>query len=70
MIEIARILNPGIDTVVRTHSEEEAEFLRQERVGQVFMGEQELAAGMMVYVQERLGAEGPAPRGRTSTEVA
>jgi len=62
MIEIARILNPGVDTVVRTHSEEEAEFLREERVGRVFMGEQELAAGMMVYVEERLEAAGPAPR--------
>ncbi len=62
MIETARILNPGIDTVVRTHSEEEAEFLREERVGKVFMGEQELAAGMMVYVEERLEAAGSAPR--------
>ena len=61
MIEIARILNPGIDTVVRTHSEEEADFLRQERVGKVFMGEHEvLAAGMMGYVAERLGSDSPA----------
>ena len=45
MIEIARILNPSIDTVVRTHSEEEAELFRQEGVGKVFMGEHELARG-------------------------
>ena len=66
MIEIARILNPGVDTVVRTHSEEEAELLRQEHVGKVFMGEHELALGMIGYVEERLEAAGSAPRGRIS----
>ena len=60
MIEIARILNPGVETVVRTHSEEEAELLRQEHVGKVFMGEHELALGMMGYVAERLGSDTPA----------
>jgi len=59
MIEIARILNPSIETVVRTHSEEEAELFRQERVGKVFMGEHELAAGMMRHVAERLGSATP-----------
>ena len=54
MIEIARILNPAIDTVVRTHSEEEAELLRQERVGKVFIGEHELALGMTGHVVDRL----------------
>jgi CPA2 family monovalent cation:H+ antiporter-2 len=54
MMEIARILNPRIDTVVRTHSEEEAELLRKERAGRVFMGEHELALGMTRYVLERL----------------
>ena len=60
MIEIARILNPGVETVVRTHSEEEAELLRQEHVGKVFMGEHELALGMTGYVAERLGSGTPA----------
>ena len=60
MIEIARILNPAIDTVVRTHSEEEAELLRQERAGRVFFGEHELALGMTGHVVERLTAAGPA----------
>ncbi len=59
MIEIARILNPSIDTVVRTHSEEEAELFRQERVGRVFMGEHELALGMMRHVEERLSQGTP-----------
>lgn len=60
MIEIARILNPKIDTVVRTHSEEEAELLRQEHAGQVFMGEHELALGMTRHVLDRLAARSPA----------
>ena len=54
MIEIARMLNPGIDTVVRTHSEEEAELFRKENVGRVFMGEHELALGMTRHVLERI----------------
>ena len=57
MIEIARMLNPGIDTVVRTHSEEEAELLRKENVGKVFMGEHELALGMTRHVIERIADE-------------
>jgi len=54
MIETARALNPGIDTVVRTHSEEEAELLRKENAGRVFMGEHELAQGMSGFILERL----------------
>ena len=50
MIETARALNPNIKTVVRTHSDAEAELLRSERAGQIFMGEQELAKGMTEYV--------------------
>jgi len=56
MIETARVLNPGIETVVRTHSEEEAVLLRQENAGAVFMGEHELALGMTRHVLERLVA--------------
>jgi CPA2 family monovalent cation:H+ antiporter-2 len=39
--------------VVRTHSDQEAELLRQQ-AGRVFMGEHELATGMAGYVLERL----------------
>ena len=53
MIEIARTLNPRIETVVRTHSEEEAALLEKEHAGKVFMGEHELAAGMTRHVLER-----------------
>ena len=61
MIEIARKLNPRIDAVVRTHSDDEREFLERAQVGRVFMGEHELALGMTGYVLERFGV---APRER------
>jgi CPA2 family monovalent cation:H+ antiporter-2 len=57
MIETARALNPAIETVVRTHSEEEANLLREENAGTVFMGEHELALGMTRHVLERLAVE-------------
>ncbi|HEX9147442.1 MAG TPA: NAD-binding protein, partial [Candidatus Binatia bacterium] len=56
MIEIARTLNPRIETVVRTHSEEEAVLLEKENAGKVFMGEHELAAGMIRHVIEQFTA--------------
>ncbi|HEX2223469.1 MAG TPA: YbaL family putative K(+) efflux transporter, partial [Thermoanaerobaculia bacterium] len=54
MIETARLLNPGIETVVRTHTEEETELLRKEKAGKVFMGEHELALAMTRYVLEKV----------------
>ncbi|MCJ0763693.1 YbaL family putative K(+) efflux transporter [Variovorax terrae] len=56
MIGIARTLNPAIETVVRTHNEEEARLLEQENAGKVFLGEQELAQSMTRHVLERSGA--------------
>ena len=53
MVEIARMLNPRIEIVVRTHSDEEADLLRRDNVGEVFMGEHELAAGMTRHVLAR-----------------
>jgi monovalent cation:H+ antiporter-2, CPA2 family len=52
MIEVARTVNPRIQTVVRTHSEEEAVLLEQEQAGKVFLGEHELATGMIQHVLE------------------
>jgi CPA2 family monovalent cation:H+ antiporter-2 len=52
MIETARALNPQIQSVVRSHNEEEAELLRSERAGKIFIGEQELANGMAQHVLE------------------
>ncbi len=55
MLSHARELNPDIETVVRTHSEEEAELLRKSEAGQVFLGEQELASAMTRHVLDRTG---------------
>ncbi|MDD2728529.1 YbaL family putative K(+) efflux transporter [Malikia sp.] len=63
MVETARTLNPGIEIVLRTHSEEESVLLRKEGIDKVFFGEEELAKGMTGHVLERLGAKtgGQAP---------
>jgi CPA2 family monovalent cation:H+ antiporter-2 len=62
MIEIARMLNPRIETVVRTHSDEEAALLQKEHAGTVFMGEHELALAMSRFVLDKVaGASGSAP---------
>ncbi len=53
MIEIARTVNPRIETVVRTHSEQEAELLEKEGAGKIFLGEHELASSMSQYVLGR-----------------
>ena len=56
MIEIARTVNPRIETLVRTHSEEEAVLLEKENAGKVLLGEHELALAMTRHVLERYGA--------------
>ena len=45
----ARKINPGIDTVARTHSEGEQRYLEREGIGMAVMGERELALGMTRY---------------------
>jgi CPA2 family monovalent cation:H+ antiporter-2 len=55
MVDIARTLNPKIETLLRTHSEEEAALMRQEHLGTVFMGEHELARAMTRQVLIRMG---------------
>jgi CPA2 family monovalent cation:H+ antiporter-2 len=57
MLETARALNPAIETVLRTHSDEEAELFRREQAGEVFMGEHELAQGMARHVLARYGRQ-------------
>jgi CPA2 family monovalent cation:H+ antiporter-2 len=54
MAEVARMLRPAIEIVVRTHSDEEAELLRSENIGVIFMGEHELAMGMTEHVLKRM----------------
>lgn len=53
MAQTARTLNPGVEIVLRTHSEEESEMLRKEDIGKVFFGEEELAKGMTRHVLRR-----------------
>jgi CPA2 family monovalent cation:H+ antiporter-2 len=54
MLEIARRLNPLIEAVVRTHTDEEAALLQDTPGVTVFMGEQELAASMTRHLLHRL----------------
>jgi CPA2 family monovalent cation:H+ antiporter-2 len=60
MVETARALNPGIEVVLRTHSEDECELLRRDGVGTVVFGEEELAQGMLGHVLDRFARQGGA----------
>lgn len=53
MIETARTLNPAIETVIRSHNEDEARMLTQEAAVTVFLGEHELAQAMAHDVVRR-----------------
>jgi CPA2 family monovalent cation:H+ antiporter-2 len=55
ILELARQLNPHIDTVVRTHSESEFAYLKDQGVGHAVMGEQELARSMADYMLRSFG---------------
>jgi len=55
MVEVARMLRPAIEVVVRTHSDEEAALLRNENIGTIFIGEHELALGMTECVMKKMG---------------
>ncbi|MDP1537918.1 MAG: YbaL family putative K(+) efflux transporter [Burkholderiales bacterium] len=57
MMETARMLNPQITIIVRTHSDEEADLLLKEKADKVFIGEHELALGMTREVLERATAD-------------
>ena len=54
MIETAHILNPAIEIIVLTRSDEEARLLLSDRPDRVFVGEHELASGMTHYVLDRI----------------
>jgi CPA2 family monovalent cation:H+ antiporter-2 len=58
MIETARMLNPPIEIIVRTHNEEEAALLRKESGGTVLLGEHELALSMTRHVLIKFGKQG------------
>jgi monovalent cation:H+ antiporter-2, CPA2 family len=55
MVETAKTLNPRIEILLRTHTDEEAELLRRENLGTVFMGEHELAAAITRHAMLLLG---------------
>ena len=53
MVDTARALNPSIEIVLRTHSEDELQLLRNDGMGTVFLGEEELARGLAGHVVQR-----------------
>jgi CPA2 family monovalent cation:H+ antiporter-2 len=53
MVETARLLNPTIEVIVRTHSEDESELLTADGLGKIFFGEEELAKGMVDHIFDR-----------------
>jgi CPA2 family monovalent cation:H+ antiporter-2 len=53
MAATARALNPRIEIVLRTHSEDESRLFRRDGIGRVFFGEEELANGMTRHIVER-----------------
>ena len=59
MVDTARTLNPDIEIVLRTHSEEESALLRKEGIADIFYGEEELAKGMANHVLHRFAPAAP-----------
>ena len=57
MADTARTLNPGIEIVLRTQSEDETLLLRKEGIGTVFHAEDELAKGMASHVLQRFAPQ-------------
>lgn len=53
MVETAKLLQPSIKIVVRTDSESEFNFLKEENIGQIFYGKEELASGMTKFILEQ-----------------
>jgi K+:H+ antiporter len=50
ILDLARKVNPGIDMVVRTHSDQERAHLERAGVGRAVVGERELALAIIRYV--------------------
>jgi CPA2 family monovalent cation:H+ antiporter-2 len=53
MADTARTLNPDIEILLRSHSEDDTLLLTNEGIGTVFFGEEELAKGMAAHVEGR-----------------
>jgi CPA2 family monovalent cation:H+ antiporter-2 len=56
MVDVARTLNPKIEVLVRTQSDDEADLFEREQLGAVFLGEQQLAAAMARHILEHRAA--------------
>lgn len=65
MVEIARMLNPGIEVVIRTHSADAMQIFRREGLGEVFFDEEELARGMKNHILSKF-----APAQETAHQLA
>jgi monovalent cation:H+ antiporter-2, CPA2 family len=55
IIELARELNPKIDTAVRTHSDSEVAYFERQGIGVAIMAERELTFSLMDYALQSLG---------------
>lgn len=60
IVDTARALNPNIEIVLRTHSEDESRLLRKNQIGTVFFGEEKARQG---YDEPYPGTFRPAARG-------
>jgi len=57
MVETARLLNPAIEIVLRSHGQAESTLLRQDGAAAVFHAEEELARGMTGHVLQRFAPQ-------------
>ncbi|SFP61170.1 Kef-type potassium/proton antiporter, CPA2 family [Nitrosomonas cryotolerans] len=57
MLEIAHTLNPDIEIVLRTQSEDTSELLRKDNIGTIFFDQEELAKGMINHVLQRFSPQ-------------
>jgi len=55
MVDIAKTLNPKIETILCTDSRAEAQLLEEEHIGKVFMAKQTLADAMVGHIFDRMG---------------
>jgi CPA2 family monovalent cation:H+ antiporter-2 len=62
ILQHARKVNPGIDTVVRTHSDEERRHLEAHGAGRAVVGERELALAIVRYAFNSFGIRGDMAR--------
>jgi CPA2 family monovalent cation:H+ antiporter-2 len=66
ILELSRAANPDIQTIVRTHSETELEYLKRQHVGFVLMAERELALRLTEHILRGFGV--PPARARQLVE--